>query len=119
MIIPKIIHQIWIGPNKIPKIWMDTITNFCNKYNYQYILWDDNTVNNFTLTNKKYYDIEKTFNGKSDILRYEILYNYGGIYIDGEKLTELNKGAWYSLVGFVPQNVILFDGSIEQNIIPC
>jgi len=84
MIIPKIIHQIWIGPNKIPSIWMDTIKNFCNKYNYQYILWDNNAVANFNLVNKKYYDIEKTYNGKSDILRYEILYNYGGIYIDAD-----------------------------------
>ena len=84
MIIPKIIHQIWIGPNKIPNIWMDTIKNFCKKYDYKYMLWDNNAVNNFTLTNKVYYDIEKTYNGKSDILRYEILYNHGGIYIDAD-----------------------------------
>jgi len=84
MIIPKIIHQIWIGPNKMPNIWMDNIKLFCIKYNFDYMLWDNDTINNINLTNKVYYDIEKTYNGKSDILRYEILYKFGGIYIDAD-----------------------------------
>ncbi len=84
MTIPKIIHQIWIGPNKKPDVWINTIKQFCDKYNYQHILWDDAAVNKFELTNRIFYNIEKTYNGKSDILRYEILYNHGGIYIDAD-----------------------------------
>jgi mannosyltransferase OCH1-like enzyme len=115
MIIPKIIHQIWIGPNKIPKVWMDTITCFCNKYNYQYILWDDNVVNNFKLTNKKYYDIEKTFNGKSDILRYEILYNYGGIYIDADCII-LKEDMFENLINnFINSNYSIAFGYEKDN----
>jgi mannosyltransferase OCH1-like enzyme len=36
------------------------------------------------MVNKSWYDKEPTYNGKSDILRYEILYQNGGIYIDAD-----------------------------------
>jgi mannosyltransferase OCH1-like enzyme len=36
------------------------------------------------MINKSFYDNEKTYNGKSDILRYEILYQYGGTYVDAD-----------------------------------
>jgi mannosyltransferase OCH1-like enzyme len=84
MKIPKIIHQIWIGPNIKPDIWMDNITKFCEEYNYTYMLWNEDKIKELNLINNIYYDKEKTYNGKSDILRYEILYNYGGIYIDAD-----------------------------------
>jgi len=84
MKIPKIIHQIWIGPNIKPDIWMNNIIKFCEEYNYIYILWNEDKIKELNLINNMYYDKEKTYNGKSDILRYEILYNYGGIYIDAD-----------------------------------
>ena len=89
--IPKIVHQIWIGENKRPDIWMDTVKKFCNDYGYEYKLWDDNTVNTLNLINKQYYDMEpqihlnkKNYQLKADILRYELLYSFGGIYIDAD-----------------------------------
>jgi mannosyltransferase OCH1-like enzyme len=36
------------------------------------------------MVNREWYDKEETYNGKSDILRYEILYQNGGIYIDAD-----------------------------------
>ena len=36
------------------------------------------------LVNKIHYDNEKRYDGKADILRYELLYNFGGIYIDAD-----------------------------------
>jgi mannosyltransferase OCH1-like enzyme len=115
MSIPKIVHQIWIGPKKRPDIWMDEVRSFCNKYDYEYVLWDDAKVSEFMLINQQHYEAEKTFNGKSDILRYEILYRQGGIYIDAdmavtnhEKLntliTEFDKDAGF---GFEIDNVLI------------
>jgi mannosyltransferase OCH1-like enzyme len=40
---------------------------------------------------RKIYDIEKTWYGKADILRYMILYVYGGIYIDADCVWINNK----------------------------
>ena len=81
---PKIIHQIWIGPKKRPDIWMDSFKKFCSEYEYEYFLWDDQKVSEMNMINKSFYDNEKTYNGKSDILRYEILYQYGGTYVDAD-----------------------------------
>jgi mannosyltransferase OCH1-like enzyme len=92
-----IIHQIWIGPNKRPDIWMDTVTQFCQKFGYEYMLWDDKRVSELKMVNREFYDTEPTFNGKSDILRYEILYQYGGMYVDADMVV-INPGRLHTLI---------------------
>lgn len=89
--IPKIIHQIWIGNNKKPDVWMNTFKiDYIEKNpHYQYKLWNDENI--IELLDKypkiKFiYNLEDTYNGKSDILRYLILYENGGIYIDADSV---------------------------------
>lgn len=80
--IPKIIHQIWVGPNPPPKFmkkWKEMNPE------YEYILWDDKKVSEFNLKNLHLYNMfGEQWCGKSDVLRYEILYKYGGIYLDAD-----------------------------------
>lgn len=86
--IPKIIHQIWLGPKKRPDIWMDTwkIT-FCNKYQeWKYKLWTEKEINNLDLINRQQYEYETYYNAKSDIARYEILSKFGGIFMDADSM---------------------------------
>lgn len=40
----------------------------------------------------------------------------GGIEIDGTPLDDESRAAWQAQVGYVPQNIFLFDASIEENI---
>ena len=40
----------------------------------------------------------------------------GQILIDGEPLTDRNVKAWRSGVGYIPQSVYLFDGSVGENV---
>jgi len=82
-VIPKIIHQIWLGDKPKPeyyqrfkKTWL-----FYNP-EYQYILWDDKKVEKLKLINQKLFNKIKNPGAKSDILRYELLYKFGGIYVD-------------------------------------
>ena len=83
-IIPKIIHQIWIG-GPVPqafKQYMHTWTqNHCGP-DWEYKLWTDENVKILTLYNRALY--EKTDNPgvKSDILKWELIYQFGGVYID-------------------------------------
>jgi len=89
--IPKIIHQIWIGPKKRPDIWCNTFRiDYINKNpEYQYFLWNEDNIDSLFVDFPIYriiYDIEETYNGKSDILRYLILYIHGGIYIDADSV---------------------------------
>jgi len=86
MHIPKIIHQVWIGPNKRPDCWMDSVRDFCRDFGYEYKLWDDAAVSSLHMVNHNFYHNEKSYHGKSDILRYEILYHYGGVYIDADSV---------------------------------
>lgn len=89
--IPKIIHQIWIGPNPEPIQWTNTFKiDYIKMYpEYKYIGWSESNINELFIDFpiiKIVYDLEKTYNGKSDILRYLILYKYGGIYIDADSV---------------------------------
>lgn len=44
--IPKIIHQIWIGPNKEPTIWTDTWkVDYVESFpDFEYILWNNEQI---------------------------------------------------------------------------
>lgn len=91
MSIPKIIHQIWIGYNPEPTIWTNTFKiDYIQAHpDYEYKLWNNET--SYELLSKypilqKLYNLEQTWNGKSDILRYVILSEFGGIYIDADSV---------------------------------
>ena len=81
--LPKIVHQIWIGPNKRPDVWMDSVRLFCVEYGYEYRLWQEREIDALSpeLRNKDRYDSALQFCGKADIVRYDILHRFGGIYI--------------------------------------
>lgn len=82
--IPKIIHQLWIGPKPRPSKFMAT---WKNKHpDYEYIMWNEEELSNRGLRLEcvsKINEIEE-INGKADIIRWEILYHYGGLFIDAD-----------------------------------
>ena len=40
----------------------------------------------------------------------------GRIFIDGERLVPGNRNAWYRVVGYVPQEIFIINGSLADNI---
>ena len=83
--IEKIIHFIWIGNNKIPDPYIEYIESWIKNHNdYKFCFWNDENIP--ILINQKYYDDAKTYAMKADILRYELLYFFGGIYVDTDFL---------------------------------
>lgn len=85
--IPKIIHQIWIGPRKPPMKWINTIKDFVAKNpDWKYKLWRDEDIAEIGLINSLEYDKMNTYYGKSDIIRCELLFRFGGIYIDADSV---------------------------------
>lgn len=79
--IPKIIHQIWIGPKPVPKC---VSTWKPNHPDWDYHLWTNDDIEKFEWKNKKQFDEIQTWCGKADIWRYEILAKYGGIFLDAD-----------------------------------
>ena len=81
--VPKIFHQIWLGSKPLPDCYEEFKESWLQRHpDYEYRLWDDKTAKALTLINQNIFDGLSNPGAKSDILRYEILYMYGGIYID-------------------------------------
>ena len=95
--IPKHIHQIWIGTREPPCVWLDTWRcDFLAEHGvgWEYTLWDNDKVaalrEEKELVNGDLFDREHMWQCKADLLRLELLYRFGGVYIDAD-LVSLNK----------------------------
>jgi len=87
MIREKTMHQIWIGPKKIPLVWMETWKQKHPTWNF--ILWDNERVKKYPFINKdKIEDLSSRglYNGAADIITYEVLYNYGGFVAQADSI---------------------------------
>ena len=89
-LIPRIIHQIWIGPRPPPRKWLETWQAMHLELGWQYRLWDNEAVAREAA--KRPWECQKQieqipeWNGKADILRYEILKRYGGVCFDADSV---------------------------------
>lgn len=80
--IPKIIHQIWLG-GQLPKVY-EKYAESWRKFHpgWEYRLWTDKNISPINIKSRDHFDRTTNPGMKSDILRYEILQKYGGLYID-------------------------------------
>jgi mannosyltransferase OCH1-like enzyme len=87
MIIPKLIHQIWIGESPVPYHFNQLMNSWEKKnQDWEYKLWGTNETRDFL---EEYYIellpfFEKLSHTvqKVDLLRYLILIKHGGLYVD-------------------------------------
>lgn len=80
--IPKIIHQIWLG-SPFPEKYRAFQASW-KKYHpdWEYRLWTDKELATFPLRHRELFESSINYGEKSDIARYEILYQIGGLYVD-------------------------------------
>lgn len=81
--IPKKIHYCWFGGSPLPELAIKCIESW-KKYcpDYEIIEWNEK---NFDISKCSY--IKEAYEAKkwafvSDYVRYDVLYNYGGLYFD-------------------------------------
>ena len=80
--IPKIIHFIWLGGD-FPRYLFFCINSWKKMHpDWKIILWDDEKAFKLSKINQFLYDSVSNLGSKADILRLEILQQYGGVYID-------------------------------------
>lgn len=80
--IPKIIHQIWLG-GPLPEKYLSLQQSWQQHHpDWEYRLWSDADLADFPFTCRDRFDLAINKGEQSDILRYEILYRYGGLYVD-------------------------------------
>jgi len=87
--IPKVIHQIWVGPKEPPCLWIDTFrVDYLEKFpDWGFKMWSDAEVVDLPMLNRKIYDEEKMWQCKADILRLEFLWHHGGMYVDADMIS--------------------------------
>lgn len=82
-VIPKVIHYCWFGRNPLPdryKKWMESWRRFCPDYEIKE--WNEG---NYDVTKNEY--MREAYESKKwgfvpDYARLDIIYQYGGIYLD-------------------------------------
>jgi mannosyltransferase OCH1-like enzyme len=80
--IPKIIHQIWIGES-VPEQFKTFQKTWQEKHpDWQYKLWTQHDIQTLKLQNEEFILQSRNPGEISDMMRYEILYRYGGVYLD-------------------------------------
>ena len=82
-IIPKVIHQIWLGQKSIPQNYQYYL-NTWRQYNPDWVIkiWREEDVIKENFPSMDLYWLARSYQERSDIVRYEILKKYGGLYID-------------------------------------
>ena len=84
--IPKIIHQLWIGKKPAPTNHMDTWKE--KNPEFEYIRWNEAECirRKIKFECQERIDEMEEINGKADIMRWEILYKYGGVFLDADSI---------------------------------
>lgn len=81
--IPKVIHYCWFGHGRVPdemEVCMESWRKFCP--DYEILEWNEDNFNieRYSYSSQAYRHGKWAF--VSDIARLDILYKYGGIYLD-------------------------------------
>ena len=80
--IPKIIHQIWLG-SPFPEKYRAFQTSWKQHHpDWEYRLWTEKELAEFPMQHRDLFEASCNYGEKSDIARYEILYQLGGLYVD-------------------------------------
>jgi mannosyltransferase OCH1-like enzyme len=86
--IPKIIHQIWLGSARPATTeYTSWFSSWVERHpDWKIRWWQDQDVQDMIqreeFVNVKAFNAAKNYGEKSDILRYEILFRFGGLYVD-------------------------------------
>lgn len=86
--IPKIIHQLWIGPRPAPTKFMNTWREAHEQHGFQYRFWTERELQNELDLRRHLRRINsiEEINGKADIFRWLILQKFGGIFVDADSI---------------------------------
>lgn len=80
--IPRIIHQIWIGPDPLPDDQRPYIKSWKRHHpSWEHKLWTEENLPEDPVR-PEILERLRTPVERADILRLEILYRYGGVYVD-------------------------------------
>lgn len=82
--IPRILHHIWIGPDPLPDDHRPWIKSWKRQHpKWEHRLWTEDNLPEDPIRPEILERLRAPVE-RADILRLEILYRYGGVYLDGD-----------------------------------
>lgn len=86
--IPRVVHQIWIGPNAPPETCLASWRKMCASLGWEYVLWTESEMERrgFVQELAAHMGTMYSLAGRADLMRLEILYRHGGIYSDADSV---------------------------------
>ncbi len=80
--IPRLFHQIWIGPDPLPLEFEAYRASWrAHHPEWEFRLWEEDNLPG-DLRTAAVYERERRPVERADILRLELLWKYGGVYVD-------------------------------------
>jgi mannosyltransferase OCH1-like enzyme len=80
-VIPKIMHQVWLGPKPLPTQYLEWSKKLRELHpDWEYYLWTDADIHDLKLTHLL--PLCVSYSSKSNVIRMEVVNTYGGIYCD-------------------------------------
>ncbi len=86
--IPKRLGHIWIGPKPAPKLWMDSWPKL--HPDWSYTVYGNDTLIGYPFRLRRLineYAWRGAWAGVQDMMRYELLYRYGGFMADADSIS--------------------------------
>jgi mannosyltransferase OCH1-like enzyme len=81
MKIPKVLHQVWLGAKSFPKDFEDYRKTWITHHpGWEFVFWKDDNLPE--ITNKFEFNNALNYAQKCDVLKYEIIWRFGGVYVD-------------------------------------
>lgn len=81
MSIPKILHQVWLGENPIPEVFITWRNNWRQLHpDWEYRLWTEENTDIAEI--KDMINVAQRFSSKSNIIRLYAVMKFGGVYCD-------------------------------------
>ncbi len=79
--IPQVFHQIWLGPHPLPEEFQHYMKTWLELHpEWVVMVWTDR--NRPKLRNEGQYQRTTNWSNRSNLLRYELVLEHGGVYVD-------------------------------------
>jgi mannosyltransferase OCH1-like enzyme len=88
--IPRTLHMVWIGETRIPYRYEANVRDFAeHNPEWDVRLWENADVAPVVadMRNRDLFEAETNIAAKVDLLRYELVYQHGGVYLDADTLS--------------------------------
>ena len=130
--IPKVVHFIWLGPKPFPRESIENVRTWMGHHpDWTFKFWTDRErplphpdmvlcpLKDFSFRKlEPHFYSTDNYGERSDLLRYEILYNEGGVYVDHDVKCMKNFDALNNTYDFYCGLEVPYPTALSSSLLP-